>query len=176
MPEPSGSTVTIDGVIAHVHQLLLHPASLPEWTATELTFGQLRLLFVLRRSGPVSVGRLAATLGVTAATTSELVDRLERHGVVIRRHRTDDRRVVECELSDEGVQLLAQIGGTRREALRQVLGVLTPNELAEFDRLLEIISARLAEITASGSTDGAGAVIVDMRRAASGRATEGASQ
>jgi len=34
--------------------------------------------------------------GSGAATASGIVERVERHGLVARQHRLDDRRVVEC--------------------------------------------------------------------------------
>ncbi len=131
------------------------PKGPPDWANNDLTFGQLRLLFVLGQSGPVSIGQLADMLGVTDATASEFVDRVERRGLAIRSHRADDRRVVDCRLSDEGARLLAEIRGARREALRQVLALLTAAELAEFDHLLQIMAERLsAAFPSSASTEG----------------------
>ncbi len=131
------------------------PKGPPAWAHHDLTFGQLRLLFVLGQCGPVSIGRLAHMLNVTDATASEFIDRLERRGLAIRSHRVDDRRVVECRLSDDGARLLAEIQGARRGALRQVLAVLTPEELASFERLLRIMAERLPAATqASSSTEG----------------------
>jgi DNA-binding MarR family transcriptional regulator len=110
---------------------------------------------VLGQSGPVSIGQLADMLGVADATASEFVDRVERRGLAIRSHRADDRRVVDCRLSDEGARLLAEIQGARQEALRQVLALLTAPELAEFDHLLQIMAERLpAVFPSSASTQG----------------------
>ncbi|HEY5487628.1 MAG TPA: MarR family transcriptional regulator [Candidatus Limnocylindrales bacterium] len=148
MAEVSGRDHTFDEIEAHIQALgQLLPNRPPAWTRHDLTFGQLRLLFKLRQSGPVSIGELANLLGVTDATASELVDRVERRGLVIRVHRADDRRVVDCQLSDEGVRLLAQVAGARREGLRQALTVLTPDELAQFDRLLCLMAERLKGLT-----------------------------
>jgi DNA-binding MarR family transcriptional regulator len=156
MAETSGRDVTFDEIEAHVQALFeLMPKGPPDWANNDLTFGQLRLLFVLGQSGPVSIGLLARMLGVTDATASEIVDRVERHGLAIRSHRADDRRVVDCRLSDEGARLLAGIQGARREALRQLLALLTAAELAEFDHLLQIMAERLpAPFPTSVSTEG----------------------
>ena len=138
---------SVEDVAAHLEQLArLHrrPERSPGWLEHELTFSQLRLLFLLREQGPVSMSRLAETLGVTIATASGVVDRIEKRGLVTRRHRVDDRRVVECVLTDAGERLLREMAGARMEAIRQTLGVLTADELAEFDRLLRVIAGRLA--------------------------------
>jgi len=145
----------LDDIEAHVQALgRLMPKGPPDWAHHDLTFGQLRLLFVLGRSGPVSIGQLADMLGVTDATASEFVDRVERRGLATRSHRADDRRVVDCRLSDEGVRLLAEIAGARRKAMRQVLAVLTPEELADFDRLIRVMAERLSAALPSAQTEG----------------------
>ena len=131
MAETPGQGDMLRDVEAHVQALArVMPMGSPSWAHHDLTFGQLRLLFLLRESQPVSIGQLADKLGVTDATASEFVDRVERRGLAIRAHRADDRRVVECCLSEEGVRLLAEIAGARRDGMRQVLSVLSPEELA----------------------------------------------
>src|SRR5664280_3243936 len=156
MPEISGRAVTLDEIQAHAEALFqLMPKGPPEWAHHDLTFGQLRLLFVLGESGPVSIGQLADMLRVTDATASEFIDRVERRGLASRSHRADDRRVVDCKLSDEGARLLAEIAGARQVAMRQVLAILTPEELADVDRLLRIVTKRLsAAIQSSASAEG----------------------
>ncbi|HEX7498627.1 MAG TPA: MarR family transcriptional regulator [Candidatus Limnocylindrales bacterium] len=156
MTEISGHAVTLEEVDAHAEALFeLMPNGAPEWAHHDLTFGQLRLLFVLGQSAPVSIGQLADKLGVTDATASELVDRVERRGLAVRSHRADDRRVVDCRLSDEGVRLISEIQGARQAALRRMLILLTAEELAEFDRLIRIMAERLAIASQSPvSTEG----------------------
>src|SRR5271157_5898048 len=101
----------------------------PKWVAQDLTFGQMRLLFLLGKHGPSPVSRVAEWLGVGLPAASGIVDRVEKHGLVTRQHRQDDRRVVECALTDQGRQLIEEIGGMRREMLRHTLGVLSEEEL-----------------------------------------------
>src|ERR1035437_5285928 len=127
MAEISGHGVTLADIEAHAQPLAqLMPKGPPDWAHHDLTFGQLRLLFLLGQSGPDSIGQLADKMGVTDATASEFVDRVERRGLAIRTHRADDRRVVNCELSDDGSRLLAEIAGARQVAMRQVFTILTP--------------------------------------------------
>jgi len=156
MAEISTHAVTFEDIEAHVLALgQIMPKGPPDWAHHDLTFGQLRLLFLLGQSGPVSIGQLADMLGVTDATASEFVDRVERRGLAIRSHRADDRRVVDCKLSDDGARLLAEIAGARQAAMRKVLAILTPEELADVDRLLRIVAERLASATPSSvSTEG----------------------
>jgi len=144
MTEASRRTPTIEDVATGIERLMqLDSPHAPDWVGSNLTFGQLRLLFLLRHLGPLSIGALAERLGVTLASASETVERIERHAFVVRRHREDDRRVVECHLSEAGDRLVDEIAGLRLDGMRRVLGVLTPAELADFDRLIRVIGDRL---------------------------------
>jgi DNA-binding MarR family transcriptional regulator len=118
------------------------PSGFPSWAAQELTFGQLRLLFLLHARGPVAIGGIADWLHVGLPTASGVADRLERHGLAERRHRQDDRRIVECVLTEAGQRLLDDIVGMRSEATRRVLRVLSPEELAQLDHLLQVVIDR----------------------------------
>jgi DNA-binding MarR family transcriptional regulator len=90
----------------------------------ELTIPQLRAVFLLTESEPVSMSPLAQDLGITLSACTHLVDNLVRAGFVSRSDDQYDRRVVRCSLTEKG-QALA-------ERLRQA----SPFERAEFlDRL-----------------------------------------
>jgi len=115
----------------------------PDWVAQDLTFGQMRILFLLSKHGPSPISRVAEWLGVGLSSASGVVDRVERHGLVTRSHRRDDRRVVECDLTDKGRRLIEDIGGMRREMLNEIVGVLSDEELADFARLTQTIIERL---------------------------------
>lgn len=120
----------------------MHGAEVPDWAEQELTFGQMRLLFLLGKHGPSPMSRIAELLGVGLPTASGIVERVERHGLAARQHRSDDRRVVDCQLTANGRRLIDEIYGMRLEMLRQFLGVLTPDEQAEMARLLKIVLER----------------------------------
>jgi DNA-binding MarR family transcriptional regulator len=133
----------IDAVVHAVSSLWEQQDSdVPDWAAQELTFGQMRLLFLLSKHGPSPMSHIAEWLGVGLPTASGTVERVERHGLVERRHRVDDRRVVECQLTVAGRELLEEIAGMQRDVLRRTLGVLTGDELRELARLISIVAER----------------------------------
>lgn len=141
------SVPTTEDVLAHVAAITrLHRPDVPAWIeAQDLTFGQLRLLFRLSHTGPTPMSQIAAWLGVSMATATGIVERVERRGLVDRRHRDDDRRVVECCVTEQGEQLVAEIDGLRIDSTRKVLAALDDAERAEFDRLLRLIIERTRE-------------------------------
>ena len=113
---------------------------LPE-EAWDLTLGQVRLLFAVRKRQKVTMSDVAEMFGVGAAAASGLVSRIERRGFVERAHTPTDRRVVECRLTAAGEALLDELAGVHTQAIDRALAAFTPSDLAEFDRLL----GRLAE-------------------------------
>ncbi len=134
----------IDGVLERL-SLFWHAwrPAVPSWVAQELTFGQLRILFRLEHDGSATMSQIAEWLEVTLPTATGIIERIERRGLVERRHGADDRRIVECALTARGEVLLAEIVGIRDEATRAALSVLTPDELVQVDDLLARIAARL---------------------------------
>lgn len=144
MSEVSSRQTTLESVITALGGLLDKGAQdVPDWVAQELTFSQMRLLFLLSKNGPSPMSHIADWLGVGLPTASGIVERVERHGLVSRTHRLDDRRVVECGLTDEGHRLIDEIAGTRLAMMRQLLDVLDDRELAEMARLVTVIVGRL---------------------------------
>ena len=137
------ATDALDEVVAHFQQAWRQvPVGVPPSAAAELTLGQLRLLFGLVHEGPASMGTVADWLGCGLAAATGMIDRLERHGLVERRHRTDDRRVVEAGVSERGRDLLLDIQGLRAERLAQIVGLLGPAERRDLDRLLLLMLER----------------------------------
>ncbi len=121
-----------------------HDQDFPGWMAQDLTFGQMRLLFLLHKHGPTPISRIAEWLRVGLPAASGIVDRVERHGLLVRQHRHDDRRVVDCALTDEGQRFVDEVIGGRREILRQMLGVLDDDELTHLARLINLVLERVS--------------------------------
>jgi DNA-binding MarR family transcriptional regulator len=142
MSEVSKTGLEIEAVMDQLGGLWEMHGDAPSWVEQELTFGQMRLLFLLSKHGPSPMSHIAEWLGVSLPTASGTVDRLEKHGLVSRQHRLDDRRVVDCQLTDAGRHLIDQVTGMRLEMMRQFLGVLNENELADMARLLSIVLER----------------------------------
>jgi DNA-binding MarR family transcriptional regulator len=122
----------------------LEGPEVPAWAAQEMTFGQMRLVFMLSKVGPMTMSRIAEWLGVGLPTASGVVERVERHGLVTRQHRLDDRRIVECRLTDAGRRLVDEIAGKHLENTRHYLNVLNEDEMVELARLTRIVLERAA--------------------------------
>ena len=145
MHEPSREAQ--DDLTAAAHDLVRvfhgsrRPVGVPT-LARDLTLGQMRLLMLLRREGPQPMGRIAELFDLSTTGSTGFVGRVERHGLVARRHRSDDRRVVECALTDAGTELLEAWSGIRLEVIREGLASLEPRELATMAKLLRRMAER----------------------------------
>jgi DNA-binding MarR family transcriptional regulator len=132
------------------------PGHEPPWLARDLTLGQMRLLVRLRRAGSMTMGQVADDLGVTVASATGAIERIERQGLVLRIHGTEDRRIVVCRLTPAGEQITADLAGVRANAWRRILGTLDDAELAEFARLVHLLAERSGDPTSATHADHAG--------------------
>lgn len=94
----------------------------------DLPIAQLRVLNVLGREAPEhrpTMGELAESLGVALSTATQIVERIEKRGLVERAHGDpDDRRVVRLALTPQGRDLLETRRRLRRARLAQALAAL----------------------------------------------------
>lgn len=95
-----------------------------------VTAPQLRALLIVQQSPGVSMGVLAAQLGVKPPTATQLCDRLEAAGLLDRQPAAHSRRVVLLRLTPAGRRLLAGLARVRRDDLAQVLARMTEPEQA----------------------------------------------
>ena len=118
---------TILRIEGMVEQLNRYALESPEtWSEADLTIGQLKALFVLRRRGPLSVGALSAALSCSVGSGSAMSDRLVRMGLVRRLEDPDDRRIVLLDLDAGGRTILDDLVARRRAHLRASLQRLSP--------------------------------------------------
>lgn len=103
--------------------------SLESLSRSHLTAQQLRVLAVLHLRGEHTAGDLAQVLGVSAATVSGLVDRLEATGMAVRRARPEDGRVRLVAATEVAAEALRDLVAARPPAETQVLDALTTDEL-----------------------------------------------
>ncbi len=113
-----------------------------------IALADLHALRVLELTGTVPVSHLGAELGLARSSATNLVDRLERAGLVERATDPQDRRVTLVSLSAAGLNALESFGMVRQSDLvRRLLG-LNEEERAAFADLLDRIAAPSEEIPA----------------------------
>ena len=103
---------------------------------TELTPLQYAVLAYLYVSPDVDQISLAERLGIDPASTSQLVDHLERSGLLDRRVNGEDRRARLLRLTQRGVKLRERLQPIGRAAEARILSSLTA---AERDTLISLL-------------------------------------
>ena len=97
------------------------------WSDVDLTFTQLRALFVLaHRSQRVS--DLAKALGMSLASASALSDRLVRQGLITRRPDASDRRSVLLQLTAPGARVLRRIDRAQTSQMTRAIKLMSAAE------------------------------------------------
>ena len=124
------------------------------WREAHLTLPQLAVLRSLRDAGPQLAGHLAETAGLSAASATRLLDRLEERGLVRRHRDRDDRRCVEIQLTAQGRHLVGAVRVLRDSPLRRAVEAMSDTEqralaaalrrLAQTARRVERLSPRVA--------------------------------
>ena len=118
-------------ILELIRQLRGLASASPEgWAALDLTFPQLRALFVLRRRQPLRVSDLGDALGMSLASASALTDRLVRLGYVGRDRDTEDRRTVLLRLSAKAERVLGEQERLSTDRVRRAVSQMTPQERA----------------------------------------------
>lgn len=116
------------------------------WHHSGLSLAQLNVVTLLEMHGPMSMGRVARLLGVSLASATGIVGRMEERRLVERRVSPSDRRVVEVHVGDGGRELLGSIAARRRDHLREILARVDAERLAGLLDGLRALRAARAEI------------------------------
>jgi DNA-binding MarR family transcriptional regulator len=122
---------------------------LEAWMALPLPIAQVKSLFFISHHGTTNLGKLAAALGVTPTSTTGVVDRLVKKGLVSRAENPEDRRMLLLQTTDEGEELvgrLSELRERRRGHTADVLAHLSEDELV---RLAQGFSSLLKAFQAS---------------------------
>lgn len=119
------------------------------WHRHALSLVHLNVLTVLEAEGPLAMKSLAEALDVSDASVTGIVDRMEKRGLVERRHCTEDRRQVMVHVTDAGTQVFQNMEAHRREFQRRVVGELNEHELVAVLRAMRAIRAARGRALAS---------------------------
>ncbi len=123
----------------------MRPRSPGGWQDLELTMPQAKTMFLLHRQGPTRMGVLSEHLGRGLPSVTSMVDRLVKKGLVERVEDPSDRRVVACELTDEGKKAVERFWQVSRERRLALADALTLEEL-------EVVVPALEILTRAGAT------------------------
>lgn len=110
-----------------------------------VTLQQYNVLRILRGAGEDGLPTLSVAERMIERTpgVTRLIDRMEKKGWVRRQRCTEDRRRVWCQITDEGLDLLARLDGPIDAVDDIIAGALDEEEL---DRFIEYMNRTRAHI------------------------------
>ena len=86
---------------------------------------QLNALNFLRH-GSLTMGELGQKMYLACSTATDLIDRMERNGLIQRERGTSDRRVIRLKMTDKGSQVIDEVITARKRYLAGVLAKVAP--------------------------------------------------
>jgi DNA-binding MarR family transcriptional regulator len=95
------------------------------------------LLRHLQRNGPCTIGELAEHLDVRSSTMSQMVDRLEKNGIVFRASIEKDARVKTVALSEKGSEIIREREKQWEDSLAQPFQSFSIEEKETFLNLMD---------------------------------------
>lgn len=108
---------------------------------TESTCGisgsQLWVLYELNRAPDLKVTELAANLAIHQSTASNLIEKLVKKELIVKKRETTDQRVVRLSLTEQGVEMIKSAPPSPRGVLRDALDRLDTEKLAGLAEGLE---------------------------------------
>jgi DNA-binding MarR family transcriptional regulator len=95
-----------------------------------LAFTTIFVLIILDSEGPTRLTALAAAEGISQPSMSQLVQRMERQGLIVRLSDPDDGRAALIGITDTGRALIAERERARRDRLADLLATLSAEDEA----------------------------------------------
>jgi MarR family transcriptional regulator, 2-MHQ and catechol-resistance regulon repressor len=117
-------------------------ASITRFGLGTTEFGVLEVLY---HKGELPVCDVQRRILVESSSTTYVVDKLVKRGLVRRRHSGKDRRVVLLRLTPSGRRLIGRIFPTHARAIHDAVAALRPREQAQAVRLLRALGLGAAE-------------------------------
>lgn len=104
---------------------------------TEEKGSQRRVLFLLRRRGPMSQKELLEVMGVRAGSLSELLSKLESKGCITREKSETDKRNYNVTITPAGLETLTELQQQYHDSMSALLVDFPDEDKIELNRLLE---------------------------------------
>jgi MarR family transcriptional regulator, organic hydroperoxide resistance regulator len=123
---PADVEAILTEVSGWVGELRCH--SMGQLVQSNVSMGQLHVLWLLQHHGAMPMSRLAELVGVSLSNATGIIDRMEEHGLVERARVANDRRLVLVQPAAAGLRALSETETHRRERLRTVLKHLSSTE------------------------------------------------
>ncbi len=109
----------------------------PRLADSGLTATQLGVLEAVLHAGPLSQRELGRKVLTSAGNMTDVIDKLERRGLVHRSRKPGDRRAVRVELTSAGREIIETLFPRHAQDIAGAMGSLDEAELRQLSALLQ---------------------------------------
>lgn len=102
-----------------------------------ITNPQFNALLALREKEDITMGELCDKLLLACSTATDLVDRMEKNGFLVRKRDPQDRRVIRLSITDKGKVVISEVLAARRRYVASILENLSAEERVQLGESLE---------------------------------------
>jgi DNA-binding MarR family transcriptional regulator len=124
-----------------------------EFTTLDITMAQAKMLYVVATAGELSMSEIALRLGVTVSTSSGAVDRLVDLGLLARSEDPSNRRQVRVSVTETGSRTLGQLRELSTRHLRNMLELVSDEELDVIERATRILGDAASAATSPSAVE-----------------------
>lgn len=143
--------INYDGTIIELEKELRHLCTVIKQkgreilTNFEITPPQFQALQYLITEENITIGELSNKMYLACSTITDLVDRMEKNGLVKRVRDNKDRRVVRIIVLEKGHEIINEVLHARRQYLGNVLQDLSNEEKDNILKSIEMVYSRTVE-------------------------------
>ena len=151
MSQPNDRDQQFDATVVELEDLLRHVSAVNRRTGRkilaefDMTPPQHSALLQLHHHGNLTIGELSEKLVLAFSTATDLINRMERNGLVVRERDTVDRRVVRLRILEKGERLLDEIIYARRVYFSNLFQHISPEEQKQLVHALHVIDEVMSE-------------------------------
>ncbi len=109
--------------------------------STNVSMHQAYALTFIHYNGPSKISDICEHMMVSAAATSQLVDRLEKQDLVQRTAAPGDRRVRNVVLSETGERFVQQSTAARKNWIKEIPGAVEEKQLDQITAALYLLNS-----------------------------------
>lgn len=102
-----------------------------------ITVPQFTALQILINNGNMTIGELSQRMALACSTITDLIDRMEKTELVIRKKDDKDKRVVRVDVLPKGYDILEKVLEKRREYLASKLEDFSNDDKETLNKVLE---------------------------------------
>ncbi|MFI8646493.1 MarR family winged helix-turn-helix transcriptional regulator [Pseudomonas iridis] len=104
-----------------------------------ITAAQFKVLIIMAQFGVDTPAELCRHLSLDSGSMTRMLDRLEQKDFLARHRSEGDRRQVQLKLTEQGQQLADRLPHIGADAMNELAGAVTPDELKTLEYILKKI-------------------------------------